>query len=124
MIRTKSPNQTTFVDPWDYLGPKRKKRLLESWAGTFRDNILPELPVNSFAKHFSTFMGRPTKELTSALGFLILQQALDLCDTEAVHELAFNIQWHYALNRHLSSLKVAILLIIKIGMFNYLISLT
>ncbi len=98
MIRTKSPNQMTFMDPWDYLGPKRKKRLHESWAGTFRNDVLPELPVDSFAKHFSTFMGRPTKELTSVLGFLVLQQAHDLGDTEAVHELAFNIQWHYALN--------------------------
>jgi hypothetical protein len=56
MIRTKFPNQTTFVDPWDYLGPKRKKRVNESWAGTFRDDILPantvvnkDVPAKSMA---------------------------------------------------------------------------
>ena len=32
------------------------------------------------------------------LGGLILQQAFDLTDEEAVMQLSFNIQWHYALN--------------------------
>ena len=32
------------------------------------------------------------------LGVQLLQQAHDLTDEEAVYQLAFNIQWHYALN--------------------------
>jgi len=32
------------------------------------------------------------------LGVLLLQQAMDLNDEQTVHQLSFNIQWHYALN--------------------------
>jgi len=40
----------------------------------------------------------PPKELRTVFGALILQQAHDLSDNERVNQLAFNIQWHYALN--------------------------
>jgi hypothetical protein len=42
--------------------------------------------------------GRPTKELYTALGVLLLQEVLDLTDEETVSQLAFNLQWHYALD--------------------------
>ena len=47
---------------------------------------------------FTAGFGRPTKELHTVPGTLILQQAYDLTDIEAVSQLCFNIQWHYALN--------------------------
>jgi len=50
------------------------------------------------APFFNDDFGRPTKELHTALGALVLQQAHDLTDEETVNQLAFNIQWHYALN--------------------------
>lgn len=50
------------------------------------------------ASFFSDNFGRPTKELHTVLGVLILQQAHDLTDDETVNQVAFNIQWHYALN--------------------------
>lgn len=97
MIHTNNPDQTTFFDHWDYLGPKRKTRLEKSWAGFFRKNILSEIPVENVFKYFS-ILGRPTKELYSSLGLLILQQSFDLTDEKTLSEYAFNIQWHYALN--------------------------
>ena len=60
--------------------------------------ILCELPVSQLAPFFSEGFGRPTKELHTALGVLVLQQSLDFTDVETVDQLAFNIQWHYALN--------------------------
>jgi hypothetical protein len=68
------------------------------WAGLFRDEILPELPVHLLSRHFNERSGRPTKELYAMLGFMILQQMFDLTDDEAVTQFAFNRQWHYALN--------------------------
>jgi hypothetical protein len=59
---------------------------------------LCELPVSQLAPFFNQSFGRPTKELHTALGVLVLQQSLDLTDVETVNHLAFNIQWHYALN--------------------------
>lgn len=98
MIRVKDHKQGEIFDPWAYLGPKRRKRLDESWAGLFREHVLEDLPVDLFVKFFSDDMGRPTKELSSIMGAVLLQQTLDLSDEEAIDQLAFSEQWHYALN--------------------------
>ena len=98
MIHTRDHQTPYLFDPWDYLGPKRKKLLSESWAGLFREHILSELPVHKLARSFNEDLGRPTKELYTALGLLILQQMHDLTDEEAVDQLAFNTKWHYALD--------------------------
>jgi hypothetical protein len=98
MIHTRDHQTDYLFDPWDYLGPKRKKLLTESWAGVFREHILRELPVHKIAPYFSEGSGRPTKELYAALGGLIFQQMHDLTDEETVDEFSFNIKWHYALD--------------------------
>lgn len=98
MIRIKDHKTGYIFDPWDYLGPKRRKLMEESWAGLFRQEILNELPVNEVASAFSDMFGRPTKELYMALGVLVLQQIQDLTDEEASKQVAFNLQWHYALD--------------------------
>jgi hypothetical protein len=98
MIHTRDHQTGYLIDPWDYLGPKRKKLLSESWAGLFRDHILAELPVHKLARFFTEDFGRPTKEQYAALGALILQQMHDLTDEETVSQFSFNLQWHYALD--------------------------
>jgi len=98
MIRIKNHKQQELFDPWRFLSPKRRKLLDQSWAGLFREELLCELPVNEFASNFKEDFGRPTKELHTALGVLVIQQTQDVTDEEAVDQLAFNIQWHYALN--------------------------
>ena len=98
MIRTRDHKTPYLIDPWDYLGPKRRKLLDESWAGLFREHILSELPVHKIAPYYADGFGRPSKELYTALGVLILQQMHDLTDEEAVTQLSFNVQWHYALD--------------------------
>lgn len=94
----KNHKQQHIFDPWAHLGPKRRKELEESWAGLFRQEILPELPVGALRKHYHDWNGRPTKELYSMIGLMILQQMQDLTDEQAVEQFCFNIQWHYALN--------------------------
>jgi hypothetical protein len=98
MIHTKDHKTSYIFDPWHFLGRKRRRLLDESWAALFREHILCELPVSKVAPFFSGCMGRPTKELYTALGVLVLQQMLDLTDEETVSQLAFNLQWHYALD--------------------------
>ena len=98
MIRTNDHNQLLLFDPWDYLSSKRRAILDQSWSGLFRNEILRQLPVQELKTSFSKIMGRPTKELFTMLGVLVLQQAHDLTDEGTVAQLAFNIQWHYALN--------------------------
>jgi hypothetical protein len=98
MIYAKDHKTSMMFDPWWYLGPKRQKLLKESWPGLFREYILNELPVEKVAKQFRYDFGRPTKELYCALGVLVLQQTKDLSDEEAIRQLAFNTEWHYALD--------------------------
>ena len=77
---------------------KRRKMLDAGWPGLFREHILSSIPINKVTKYFDPTFGRPTKELYSMLGALILQQSFDLTDEETVQQYAYNIQWHYSLN--------------------------
>jgi hypothetical protein len=98
MINIKNPNQMNIFDPWDFLSPKRRKLLDESWSGLFREIILPTIPVEKVFSFFDESFGRPSKELYSRLGAQILQQTFDFTDEETRQQYAFNIQWHYSLN--------------------------
>lgn len=98
MIRSRDCRQAPLIDPWGDLGPKRRQMLENSWAGLFRQEILSELPVAQLAQNFRANFGRPAKELPTVLGVLLLQQMHDLTDLETVQQLAFNQQWHYALD--------------------------
>ena len=98
MIRIKDHKQRELFDPWSFLSPKRRQLLEQSWPGLFKDHILCQLPVAHLAPFFTEGFGRPTKELHTVLGVLVLQQSLDLTDIETINQLSFNIQWHYALN--------------------------
>ena len=84
MIRIKDQNQGILFDPWCFLSPKRRDLLDQSWAGLFQKELLRELPVDEVAAFFKEDFGRPTKELYTVLGVLLLQQAHDLTDDETV----------------------------------------
>ena len=98
MIRIKNHKQQQLFDPWSHLSPKRRKMLDEEWPGLFREHLLEKLPVDQMLPHFTDGVGRPSKEIYTVLGVLLLQQTMDLTDKAAIEQLAFNIQWHYALN--------------------------
>ena len=98
MIFFKNHKQKELFDAWAFLSPKRRQLLDQSWPGLFKNEILKELPVSELTPFFRADFGRPTKELYTVLGSLVLQQTQDLTDEETVDQLAFNIQWHYALN--------------------------
>ena len=92
MIYTRDHKTGYLFDPWELLGPKRRKLMDESWAGLFRKEIFHELPVDKIAPFFTAGFGRPNKELYTVLGVLVLQQMYDLSDDDTIPQLAFNIQ--------------------------------
>ena len=98
MFHVKNHKQGHIFDPWNHLGPKRRQLLNRSWSGLFQQEILPDLPVDTLRSHYHDWHGRPTKELHSMIGMMILQQMHDLTDEQAIEQFCFNIQWHYALN--------------------------
>ncbi len=98
MIRIKDHKQHHLFDPWAYMSPKRRRMLEEDWPGLFRQHLLGELPVDLLKPFFTDGFGRPTKELHTLMGVMLFQQTMDLNDAEAVDQLSYNIQWHYALD--------------------------
>lgn len=98
MYHIKDRKTGQLFDQWRYLGPKRRKLMDESWAELFREKILPELPVERMIPFYSPDQGRPTKELYAMLGAILFQQIFDFTDEETVYQMAFNLQWHYALD--------------------------
>jgi hypothetical protein len=98
MFYAKDHKQLNIIDPWGYLGPKRRQNMDDSWAGLFRREILPELPVAALREYYHDFNGRPTKELSSMMGLMILQQMHDMTDEQAVEQFCHNRLWSYALD--------------------------
>ncbi len=98
MINVKDHKQVDMFNPFEYLGPKRLALLESSWAHLFREEILHKLPAEKLFPLYDDLKGRRTKELYTMLGIVLLQQMEDLTDEETVHQFAFSIMWHYALN--------------------------
>ena len=94
-----NPRQTRLFDPFDsVLTEKTRKRLLDSWAGVFRHVILELMPVNTIAGRFHPSMGRPTKELYSMAGLLLIMEFRDWIKEEALDAYRFHLDIQYALN--------------------------
>jgi hypothetical protein len=99
MQRIVNPQQTRLFDPFDnVLTEKTRKRLLDGWAGVFRHIILELMPVNTISGHFDPGMGRPTKELYSMAGLLLIKEFMNWTKQEALDAYSFRMDVHYALN--------------------------
>ena len=94
-----NPQQTRLFDPFDsVLTEKTRKRLLEGWPGVFRHVILALMPVDAISGHFDPAMGRPTKDLYSIAGLLLIQEFMDWTKEQALDAYSFHTNVHYALN--------------------------
>lgn len=94
-----NPAQTTLFDPFSrVLTEKTREQLLSGWQGIFREAILKLMPVQKLAKHFSAAMGRPSKELYSAAGLLVMKEFQNWTKEQAVEAYSFRMDIHYALN--------------------------
>jgi hypothetical protein len=94
-----NPQQTQLFDPFDsVLTEKTRKRLLDGWHGVFRHIILELMPVDAVSGHFDSAMGRPTKELYSIAGLLLIKEFKNWTNDETLESYSFNMATHYALN--------------------------
>ena len=99
MHKIVNPQQTRLFDPFDgVLTEKTRKRLLAGWPGIFRHVILELMPVDTISGHFDPTMGRPTKELYSIAGLLLIQEFMDWTKDETLDAYSFHTNVHYALN--------------------------
>ena len=94
-----NPQQTQLFDPFDsVLTEKTRKRLLNGYHGVFRHIILELMPVNAVSEHFNATLGRPTKELYSMAGLLLIKEFRNWTKDEAIDAYCFDMATHYALN--------------------------
>lgn len=103
MRKQKDLNILTFegMEPWQgYLSKAKIKLLNKTWAGSSMKYILPKLPVEELSQFYTERMGRPTKDLLTGIGAAVLQQIFNLTDIETREQLAFNQQWHFALDTY------------------------
>jgi len=99
MRKIVNPKQKMLFDSFDtVLTDKTRKRLLNGWEGVFRNVILELMPVDVIGSSFDATMGRPTKELYSMAGLLLIKEFKNLTNEEAVDAYCFDMSIHYALN--------------------------
>ena len=69
MFRESKKNQQSSLFDTLWLMPaKMKKRLLASWAHTFRQELLARIPENLFAPLFSDLESRPNAPINIIMG--------------------------------------------------------
>ncbi|MBI5576364.1 MAG: transposase [Deltaproteobacteria bacterium] len=74
--------------------------LSERWptSSRFKWPKSSECAVEAIVSAFHARLGRPSKDAYTLMGALIFQHMHDTTDEEAVRQLAFNLEWHYALD--------------------------
>lgn len=99
MQRIVNPRQTRLFDPYDrVLTEATRRQLLEDWPGVFRHVILELLPVETLRQHFHPTLGRPTRELYSLAGLILLLEFRNWTKDQAVTAYCLHMEVHYALN--------------------------
>jgi hypothetical protein len=93
------PRQNRLIDPFaNVFSELAYERIRIGWQGVFRHAILELLPADKLAEHFHPIMGRPTKELYSMAGLLLIKEFKDWTGTEAADAYMLDAGVQYALN--------------------------
>lgn len=89
MFHIRNHKQLNIFDLWGHLEPKRRKLFDNSWAEVVSTENTPQFAGGDSVSHYHEWNGRPSKELYSMMGLMVLQQMHDLTDDEAVEQLCF-----------------------------------
>lgn len=99
MHKIVNPRQTRLFDPFSsILTDKTRTRLKGGWQGAFREVILELMPVEQISGHYNPTQGRPTKEMYSMAGLVLIKEFMNWTKEEALDAYSFNIGIQYALN--------------------------
>ncbi len=95
MQRIVNPRQTCLFDPYDaVLTETTRRSLLDDRPGVFRHVILELMPVNALREHFHPSLGRPTRELYSMAGLILLREFSNGTKPQAVNAYRFHLEVH------------------------------
>lgn len=96
-----SDSQLPLFDAAQFMTERQRKQCERSWAGAFREKVLPLLRKveGEFAVMFSADEGRPNRPVELVLGALVLKDVFDLTDRETLQHLDFDALWWWAFQR-------------------------
>lgn len=80
------------------VGPQARKLLLGGWQHVVRVAIIDLLPAPELGEHFSADLGRPTKELYSVCGLMLLKEYFGWSVPESLEHYMLDLGVQYALN--------------------------
>jgi hypothetical protein len=73
MFRPKSPQKSLF-DIGSLLPKKKLSQLERTWAGPFREKVLPLIDEYAFRDFYDQRMGAPNKAVQTVIGLLIIKE--------------------------------------------------
>ena len=80
------------------LSPNALRKLETGWQGVFRRSILALMPAEKLGENFSETNGRPSKELYSMAGLMLIAEFKNLTGEQAAEAYTFDASTQYALN--------------------------
>ncbi|MDR2367072.1 MAG: transposase [Deltaproteobacteria bacterium] len=101
MIRLTQPEPRLFGWKDPFYNTKNEKRLAgleKGWPNAFKEGVLPHLAIKPLMPYFCKNNGRPTKDLKTMLGLLVLQDMCNLTDSDTLLRLQYDISFRWALD--------------------------
>lgn len=89
--------QMTFNSAFYWMSDEHRKMLSESWAGTFRKNVLSKIDEAPYAVLYSSEYSRPNAPVNVLIGMMILEAVMGIPESVMRQETIFNAQVQYAL---------------------------
>jgi hypothetical protein len=80
------------------LNPSALKHLQNGWQGIFRRSLLKLMPAERVGEKFSPDLGRPSKELYSVIGLILIAEMRHLTGEQAAEAYTFDAGVQFALN--------------------------
>ncbi len=95
--KSSQQQQASFFDSQQLMPVKKRQRLQNSWAQTFREAILSRIPEERFAVLFSEQDSRPNAPINIIVGGDIIKAGFGWTDEELEQHLEFDLLTRHAL---------------------------
>jgi hypothetical protein len=94
--KNRRAQQPLLLSDVNELPERSQKRLKESWAGTFREEVFQRIDEDRFAVLYSEKVSRPNVPVNVLLGLEILKDGRGWTDEELYEHFSFDLQVRYA----------------------------
>lgn len=97
MFERISPQQSLF-QPSIVMQGKIRKKLRDSWAEVFRNDVLYHIPEDAFAHMYADGIGRPNFPIAILVGLSLIKELRNLTDSQMFEAFYFDLLVHHALS--------------------------